>query len=243
MNIADYEQKVRDAVQTFWRTREQAQQRQLESGDVDRGERGGVTSGKNMDGFIDLFEGIVRDNGLIHAEIHRQQRLLALPGYFRPTKLWDLLVIHEGRLIAALELKSHIGPSFGNNFNNRTEEVIGSGHDLWTAYREGSLGDGPPPFAGWMLLLEDSDGSRAPVQTTSPHFPVSEEFENASYAQRYDILCRKLMQEQLYSTASLIMSPRSALDTGDYSQMSDTTRLQTLVSRLAGHITAEAAMG
>lgn len=27
--------------------------------------------------------------------------------------------MHEGRLIAAIELKSQVGPSFGNNFNNR----------------------------------------------------------------------------------------------------------------------------
>ena len=44
--------------------------------------------------------------------------MLTLPGYFRPTKLWDLLVTYKGQLIAAIELKSHVGPSFGNNFNN-----------------------------------------------------------------------------------------------------------------------------
>jgi len=41
-----------------------------------------------------------------------------------------MLVINEGRLIAALEFKSHVGPSFGNNFNNRAEEAIGTAHDL-----------------------------------------------------------------------------------------------------------------
>jgi hypothetical protein len=48
---------------------------------------------------------------------------VTLPGYFRPTKLWDVLVIHDKRLLAAIELKSQVGPSFGNNFNNRTEEA------------------------------------------------------------------------------------------------------------------------
>jgi hypothetical protein len=67
---------------------------------------------------------------------NRQRAVLTLPGFFRPTKLWDMLVIHEGKLIAAIELKSQVGPSFGNNFNNRTEEAIGNAHDLWTAYRE-----------------------------------------------------------------------------------------------------------
>ena len=52
-----------------------------------------------------------------------------------------MLVIDRDQLIAALEFKSQVGPSFGNNFNNRTEEAIGTAHDLWTAYREGALGN------------------------------------------------------------------------------------------------------
>ncbi len=39
-------------------------------------------------------------------------------------KKWDLLVV-EGCLIAAIEFKSQVG-SFGNNYNNRTEEALGS---------------------------------------------------------------------------------------------------------------------
>jgi hypothetical protein len=93
-----------------------------------------------MDGFIALVIDIVRANGLAQAHIYQKRAVLTLPGYFRPTKLWDLLVINEGRLIAALEFKSQVGPSFGNNFNNRTEEAIGTAHDLWTAYRENAFG-------------------------------------------------------------------------------------------------------
>lgn len=119
----------------FWGSRDQAQRRQLEAGRSDQGERAGVTAGKNMDGFVALVSDIVRANGLAHAEIHRERMALTLPGYFRPTKLWDLLVVHQGQLVAALELKSQVGPSFGNNFNNRAEEAIGTAHDLWTAYR------------------------------------------------------------------------------------------------------------
>jgi hypothetical protein len=53
-----------------------------------------------------------------------------LPGFFRPTKEWDLLAIHDGKLLAVIEAKSQVGPSFGNNFNNRTEEAMGSALDL-----------------------------------------------------------------------------------------------------------------
>lgn len=225
IDLADYERKAREAVQAFWGNRAKARQKQIESGKVDQGERAGVTGGKNMDGFIALVIDIVRANGLEHADIHQLRRVLTLPGYFRPTKLWDLLVINNGRLIAALEFKSQVGPSFGNNFNNRTEEAIGTAHDLWTAYREGAFGEQSRPFVGWLMLLEDAPASRAPVRDRSSHFQVLEEFQGASYAERYNILCRKLVQEQLYTTASILVSPRTAADDGAYSELSDMTGL------------------
>lgn len=194
-----------------------------------------------MDGFAALFMDIVRANGLAHAAIHQQRALVTLPGYFRPTKLWDLLVIYNGQLIAAIELKSQVGPSFGNNFNNRTEEAVGTAHDLWTAYREGAFGKQPRPFVGWMMLVEDAAGSRSPVRDKSSNFPVFREFHGASYLKRYDVLCQRLMQEQLYSAASLMTSPRSALLTGEHAPMSDMTSLRTFVTSLAGHIAAVAA--
>ncbi len=60
------------------------------------------------------------------------------------------------------------------------------------------------------------------------------------YADRYNILCRKLMQEQLYTAASVLMSPRSA-EGGEYSELSELTVLRTFITELAGHIAAEGA--
>ncbi len=64
---------------------------------------------------------------------------------------------------------------------------------------------------------------------------------DASYAERYNILCRKLVQEGLYSSASVIISPRTALETGEYTELSEMTNLKTFVSALAGHIAVEVA--
>lgn len=241
LDLVDYERKAREAVKAFWGNREAARQRQIENGTVDQGERAGVTAGKNMDGFIDLIIDIVKANGLEHAQIHLKKGVLTLPGYFRPTKLWDLLITHKGQLIAAIELKSQVGPSFGNNFNNRTEEAIGTAHDFWTAYREGAFGKRPQPFVGWLMLVEDAYESRCAVANATPHFPVFPEFDGASYLKRYDILCQKLVQEQMYSTAALMASPRTASSTGEIAQMSDMTSLKTFVTDLAGHVAAAAA--
>ena len=241
IDLVNYEDKAREAVQAFWGNRERARQKQIEAGKPDQGERAGVTAGKNMDGFIALVSDVVRANGLTHASIHLKRPLVTLPGYFRPTKLWDVVVISRGRLIAALEFKSHVGPSFGNNFNNRTEEAIGTAHDVWTAYREGAFGEQPCPFIGWLIMVEDADGSRKPIKDVSPHFPIFCEFKGASYATRYTILCRKLMQERLYTAASVLMSPRTASESGEYSELNKLTGLRTFIALFAGHIAAEAA--
>ncbi|MEY3276128.1 MAG: Restriction endonuclease XhoI, partial [Verrucomicrobiota bacterium] len=34
---------------------------------------------------------------------------MILPGYFRATKNWDVLVVHRDRLLAAFEFKSQVG--------------------------------------------------------------------------------------------------------------------------------------
>jgi hypothetical protein len=241
LDLVDYEKKVSEAVKAFWGNRAAAKQKQIDLGVVDQGERAGVTGGKNMDGFLTLVADLVHANGLKDATIISTGRVLTLPGYFRPTKLWDILVLKDKRLIAALEFKSQVGPSFGNNFNNRTEEAIGTALDLWTAYREGAFGEQPRPFVGWLMLLEDAPSSRAAVNDTSPHFPVFPDFRQASYSERYNILCKKLVQERLYTTASVILSERSAVDSGKYTELSDLTGLKTFVTNFAGHIAAEAA--
>lgn len=199
-----------------------------------------MTAGKNMDGFVSILIELVKSNGLRDAEIIRDGRLpLTLPGFFRPTKMWDMIVIRKERLIAAVELKSQVG-SFGNNFNNRTEEAIGTAHDLWTAYREGSFGESPRPFVGWLMLVEDAPKSRSPVTDRSSHFPLRPEFQSASYIQRYDLLCRKLMQENLYTAASVIASPATAARNGHYTDVSEMTGLKNFITAFAAHIAAEA---
>jgi hypothetical protein len=70
--------------------------------------------GKHLDGFIDLLADVLADCGLPAAAIHSQAT--TLPGWFRPSKNWDLVVVDRGDLLASMEFKAHVGPSFGNNF-------------------------------------------------------------------------------------------------------------------------------
>ncbi|OOV31333.1 PaeR7I family type II restriction endonuclease, partial [Candidatus Synechococcus spongiarum] len=61
-----------------------------------------------------------------------------------------------------------------------------------------------------------------------------------SYAKRYNVLCERLVQESLYSAASVLLSPRSSVADGSFSEMSELTSLKTFAAGLAGHVAAEA---
>lgn len=241
LDLADYERKARDATMAFWGNRQKAMQAKIEAGTSDTGERGAVTAGNTMDGFVALMIDLVEANGLGHASIYRNRAALTLPGYFRPTKLWDVLIIQDKRLVAAIEMKSQVGPSFGNNANNRAEEAIGTAHDFWTAYREGAFGPHARPFVGWLVMVEDAVKSRRPgKRESSIHYPVFPEFRNVSYLGRYDLLCQKLVRENLYTAACTMASPREAVTTGEYADMSEMTSLRSFVAAFAGHVAAEA---
>ncbi len=197
--------RVAQAVKHFWMTRERQALKQGASGQKDQGARSAVTGGAQMDGFMALLTDMILSAGMEARHIHHKTAL-ELPGFFRPTKEWDLLVVKDGQLIAAIEAKSQVGPSFGNNFNNRTEEAMGSALDLWTAYREGAFNKTTKPWLGYIFLLEDCEASRRPVFVREPHFKVFPEFEGASYARRYELFCRKLVRELHYNTAAFLTS-------------------------------------
>jgi hypothetical protein len=185
--------------------RNEQKQKQAESGRVDAGLRGAVTGGAQMDGFVGLVRQVIIECGIPEDCIYERARV-ELPGYYRPEKKWDLIVIYKGALGVALEFKSQCGPSFGNNFNNRVEEAIGSTNDLWTAYREGRLGYIIRPWLGYLFLLEDCRESSVPVSVREPHFQVDRVFKDASYKERYAIFCRRLVLERLYDATCLLTS-------------------------------------
>ncbi len=155
-----------------------------------------------MDPMAELMESIFLDAGFPPSSISRGSAV-ELPGYFRPEKKWDLVVVHGDALAAAIEFKSQVGPSFGNNYNNRSEEAIGNAIDIWTAYREGRFGT-MRPWLGYLFLLEEAPGSTRPVQVRQPFFEVDPVFLDASYKDRYEILCRRLILERLYDAVCFV---------------------------------------
>lgn len=208
--------RLRQAVKHFWRTREaQSLKQGSRTGERDYGARSAVTGGAQMDGFVHLVRDLLVEGGIPDPAVYCKKKI-ELPGYFRPEKQWDLLVVADECLLAGIEFKSQVGPSFGNNYNNRTEEALGSATDLWAAYREGAFKPSARPWLGYLFLLEQSDRSMSPVKVREPHFRVFEEFRDASYARRYEILLTKLVRERLYDAACLLLSDRKRGKSGAF---------------------------
>jgi len=241
--MIDLEKRFQDAVQHFWEARERQQQRQIEGGRIDVGSRGAVTGGTQMGALEVLVSDVLIDAGLNQLDI-KMRTSLELPGYYRPEKKWDLIVVSGGRLVAVIEFKSQVGPSFGNNFNNRSEEAVGSANDIWVAFREGRFGNISAPFLGYFFLLEDCPEVKKPVRNQEPYFSVDPVFqgdlntqgkpEGVSYCARYEILCRRLVMERLYTAVCLTLATRD--NPTVISHPAEDLILRRFIAALQGHV-------
>jgi hypothetical protein len=239
--MMDLAPRVRDAVQFFWHTRDkQSRYQGTKSGVKDAGLRTAATGGAQLDGFARLVEELLVESGIKGAEIHNGRSGVEIPGWFRPEKKWDLLVVSQGKLLAAVEFKAHIGPSFGNNYNNRTEEALGNATDVLAAYREGAFQDSLRPWLGYLMLLEDEPKSRKPVGVKEPHFKVFDEYRGVSYIERYRVGITKMVREQLYDAACLIMSDREGGRDGAFTEPSTELNFQNfaagIMARAIAHV-------
>ena len=242
------DKRLQAAVQSYWDARRRNKAKQVKSGKIDAGTRGEVTGGTQMGALEVLVSDILCEAGLKKIDV-RTRTALELPGYFRATKKWDLIVVSNGALVLAMEFKSQAGKSIGNNVNNRSEEAVGSAKDIWTAFREGRFGQSPPPFLGYLFLLEDRDNVKTPVVNKEPYFQVDPEFRGeahlrdttalrryrgVSYSRRYELLCRRLVLERLYTSACFMMATNSRKTT--ITQPAEDLNFQRFVAALRGHV-------
>jgi hypothetical protein len=241
----DIPARLREAVAHYWKTRGSQGDKQGVKGIKDAGQRSSVTGGKQLDGFARLLCDLLVAEGIDRKNIFYEGRgFHTIPGFYRPTKDWDLLVIADGQLWIAVELKSQVGPSFGNNYNNRVEEGLGNAADIRTAYSKQTFGT-VSPFVGYFLLLEDCVGCHGPVRTSENHFPIRPEFRDASYvavakpmslsyAQRYEMFCRKVVQESVYDAAAFMLASKGNAQTGIYTEPAADLAFTKLAAAMLG---------
>lgn len=184
-----------------------------------------------MGALQDLIAGEFSELEASGAEI-RQKGIIPLPGFYRRAKNWDVVVLYRDILVAAIECKSQVG-SFGNNFNNRTEEAIGNAIDLWRAYEAGLLGT-VKPWLGFIFVLEYAPGSTSPVgDVGTPLYRTDPAFDNSSYTTRYQLLFQRLVRERLYDATCLISSRRGE---GIYAEPMPEVSTHNLTAAIAGRL-------
>lgn len=212
---ADFEAAVR----AYWDAKQDQLTASAIAGAAGAGSAGSVRGGRHFNAVTALLARFFLDVGYPPEAI--LTRRLQLPGYYRPQKQWDLLVVHKDTLVAAFELKSLGAPSFGNNYNNRIEEALGSAVDLHRNTRAGGL-PGERPWLGYVFLMQDAEGSREPVRVADGVFAVDPVWRtNRSYQQRFSVFCERILADGLYDAVCYVVSspedpapiePVSALD-------------------------------
>jgi len=142
------------------------------------------------------------------------------------------VVTLDQTLVAAIECKSQVG-SFGNNFNNRTEEAIGNAVDLWRAYEAGLVGT-TKPWLGFVFVCEFAPGSTTAIRDQGrPLYRPDPAFDDSSYTRRYELLFERLVRERLYDAACLISSQRGE---GIYDEPVPEVSTRNLSAAIAGRI-------
>jgi hypothetical protein len=90
--LANLRERVGGAVSYFWTARQRQSEKQKGLGRSDQGSRAAVTGGYQMLRFSELITNLLKEAG-VTAEHIFITKALELPGFFRPTKEWDLLVV------------------------------------------------------------------------------------------------------------------------------------------------------
>ena len=234
MGLEDIEAEVSDAVMHYWATLSDQEEVQQKSENTARGRRAQVVGGAQMDGFSGLIE-----DALVEAGVPRDCVLhdhdAVLPGYYRATKRWDIAVVIDDELLAVMELKS-IASSFGNNLNNRIEEAVGNNTDLYQAYEKGLFEPSPTPWVGYLILMKDSEKSRSPVRIREPNFEVDEAFEDASYIDRTEQLCLRMVRQRIVDQAAFITSDKEGGLEGEHDEVNPELTFERYLSSLVAHV-------
>lgn len=160
-----------------------------------------------MNDLADLVADTFIAAGIDPANVHCRKKL-ELPGYFRAEKKWDIVVLHNKKLVAAIELKA-IASSYGNNMNNRAEEALGNATDLAHSIESGLVGTNPP-WLGYVFVIHDEAKSRRPVKVNQPHFAIDPAFKGGSYQDRAQLLCERLMMKKIYDRTWFVTADPAA---------------------------------
>ncbi len=218
--LTDDEARARQAVAQYWKVLDPPTSR--------------------LEGFHTLVRHVLADNGPPEARVHTQHGL-ELPGFFMPTRPWDIVVMHEERLVAALGIRSRAARSVENEFVTLGEEALCTGKEMDALCRRQAFGPGLRPWFGWLVLLEDSPALWRTAEGAPTLLQSLPEHRHSSHAERYELLLRKLERDRLFDTCALLLCPEERKQAGDYHEPARDLSIKRFLGHLASHAGAFAA--
>lgn len=186
--------RVEHALRMWLDVRRTQAETSVASGRGQEGRRSAVTGGRHMDAVHQLVVDEIHATGATGLHIHKNKGA-TLPGFYRATKSWDLVLVQDGVPVLAVEYKSMLG-SEGKNLNNRADEIFGVAEDTRQAELKGLL---PAQMrrAYIFVMADNPDTSRAVgvSHTLGAADPI---FAGASYVRRMAIMLRRMRETGLF---------------------------------------------
>jgi len=162
-----------------------------------------------------------------------------VPGYYRRSKNWDVVALHKGHLVGAVELKSQ-AQSPGNNANNRIEEAIGSSVDAKTVQelteRFGKLG----VWAAWCMTFsrdcETGIAVRPPSKKKLRFGPTDPAFDQMTYAKQFSTAIERFVSQKVYDAGWMLTTWVNSDQTIGYEEPVPTATAETLATQIEARV-------
>ncbi|WP_030170283.1 PaeR7I family type II restriction endonuclease [Spirillospora albida] len=188
------EERLKAALQQWVSVRHEQMVKSQAGGNAQEGSRSAVTGGAHLDGLNRLVLDEIEATGAAGLEI-RTHRKATLPGFYRPTKAWDLLVLQQGSPVLVVEYKSMNG-SEGRNLNNRADEIFGMAEDLRQAELNGLL---PKNLRrAYVFVMGLTPESLSPRKSPTAFGGADPLFAGRSYFERAAIMCQRMRDSGLF---------------------------------------------
>lgn len=221
--------EIQAVVDAFWGRRNQIEAQHKLSGV----QGGAARSGTHMAAIQDYVRRLFIEAGLPPESVLNGSP--SLPGFFRRSKSWDVVVSYRGVLVAAVELKSQVG-SVGNNANNRIEEAIGNAYDIGAVQKYNRSFGSLSPWLAFVMVLEETADTRRELRPRSTVFATDEVFTHATYSSQYQTALSRFVSDGLYDAGWFLTTAQHADGGYGYAEPLKTATSETFKGLVAARV-------
>ncbi|MFF9398081.1 PaeR7I family type II restriction endonuclease [Streptomyces sp. NPDC014744] len=218
---------VREAARTFWTTRERRDAQQVRASNA-------------YDTLVTTTVDSLVARGIDPTWI-RVGRAAEFPGsYGLGRSAWDIAIFRDDTPLAAVTFKSLGGPTYGNNFNNRIQELTGNAFAV--RQLDGQSIERFRPYLGLFFILQESEGANKP--TRRPRSSSTESSWGPSYKDRLGDTFTQFRSDGLYDGIAYVSTSKDEDPSLEEprSDMSVSGLVDALATRVLSYVAALSAL-